>query len=89
MQSSIPQSTPPGILLGVATGRCGMQQDTGAGFALPPTSPGLASAVGSRKRTQCGVWGCPWSLGVLLGDQRLPWSVCSLAKPWQVGFAPG
>lgn len=90
MQSSIPQSTPPGILLGVATGRCGMQQDTGAGFALPPTSPGLASAVGSRSRTQCGVWGCPWSLGVLLGDQRLfrgcPGQFAAWQSPGRLGL---
>lgn len=78
--------------LGVTTGRCG-KQDIGLGFALPPAFPGLASAMGSRNRTQCGVWGCPWSLGMFLASQRLfracPGQFAAWQSPGQVGFAPG
>lgn len=61
---------------------CG-KQDTGLGFALPPTSLGLASAVGSKNQTQCGVLGCPWSLGVHLGKQRLFRACLGQFAAWQ------
>lgn len=47
-------------------------------------------AAGTRPSVESGMsmepGGAPGEPGAV---QNLPWSICSLAKPWQVGFAPG
>lgn len=94
MQSSIPQSTPLSILLGMATGWCGVWE---AGHWIGICSPSNISWVGlgSGQQEPDPVWSLGMSMepGGAPGEpeavQNLPWSICSLAKPWQVRFAPG
>lgn len=90
MQSSIRQSIPPSILLGITTGRCG-KQETGLGICSPSNISWVGLSSGQQEPNPLGLvlkfevgissrtWSCqPWS--VSLCGYPLLLQLCSLTS---------